>query len=686
MRHSGNDSLFIDLPVGGQICTLTFDSYESRFTGLELLDGLRTPGNETRHEGAVLPKNQAVRIDCIVTPDSVRVLKDGTEFLKWRGDPRRLGEGPGQQPLPMSARERRQLAVGSWATEWDISQLTLTPSAEPPPSLGTSSSNVKSAAPTAAPPSNGLQGDVPVLAGKTPIPEATALAAAREKLRNTFAQEFAAAGKSDQKSALADKLFEAAAGTRTDLTARYVLLDEARLLWMRADHPEDALRAIDELAAEFDSNANALRLETLTSLINESDSPDARRLAGRLALELATDTLRAGEFETAQSAAKLASLAGTKGRDTTLIADAKALLASVAGEQRQAAEVTRHRQTLKSSPDDPTANLAVGAYYCFQRNDWEQGLPFLAKASDAAIQKAARLELTVPSDSNERMSLADAWHDIAGERPEAEQRAIQRHARTWYRRALSQLTGLSRKRVEKRLAEIAEETSRLGGPVWHPGDVKMWNSGAAEVSLGTRRNGFAILAGIGGQFDSGQEIRLRPSDDGLWLLRGTGGGILAGAIPIRTRHDLPVHEYAWRAGDGRIQTIHRDEGILLLSGIGGTLAGGGESVEVRLGDDDHWYLQGQSGQASLRAWATSIQLGRDYQYEEHTWKQGQRAIKLLHKDDGFCGQTQIAGAFRGGGEVAGLSLGKDGYWYLGGKSAQFVVLRAISIRLRKTGR
>ncbi len=43
------------------------------------------------------------------------------------------------------------------------------------------------------------------------------------------------------------------------------------------------------------------------------------------------------------------------------------------------------QEKLKESPDDPAANLAVGSYLCFNKDQWERGLPMLAKGSDPAL-------------------------------------------------------------------------------------------------------------------------------------------------------------------------------------------------------------------------------------------------------------------------------------------------------------
>jgi hypothetical protein len=56
--------------------------------------------------------------------------------------------------------------------------------------------------------------------------------------------------------------------------------------------------------------------------------------------------------------------------------------------------------------------------------------------------------------------------------------------------------------------------------------------------------------------------------------------------------------------------------------------------------------------------------------EFHTWNQGDPPLKLIRKDEGYCALTTVSGGFAGGGEAVWVSVGEDGYWYLGGRSQQ----------------
>ena len=45
---------------------------------------------------------------------------------------------------------------------------------------------------------------------------------------------------------------------------------------------------------------------------------------------------------------------------------------------------------LKENPTDPEANLTAGTYYSFVKNEWDKGLPLLAKGSDPELKNSAK--------------------------------------------------------------------------------------------------------------------------------------------------------------------------------------------------------------------------------------------------------------------------------------------------------
>jgi hypothetical protein len=174
-RIEGPSDFLVSLPIGGQTGTVEVD-FAGRSSGIDTLDWQRPEQNPTRHDGQVLLPGKTVQLDYIVTPDSIRVLADGSPIVDWKGDPRRLTPSPAFIHLALSADERARLGIGAWGTQFKVSQAVLRPHAVPnetPPRLvqthreklrttevSTSSSGKPLTVPKASPSANKPLGEV----------------------------------------------------------------------------------------------------------------------------------------------------------------------------------------------------------------------------------------------------------------------------------------------------------------------------------------------------------------------------------------------------------------------------------------------------------------------------------------------------------------------------------------------
>ncbi len=70
-----------------------------------------------------------------------------------------------------------------------------------------------------------------------------------------------------------------------------------------------------------------------------------------------------------------------------------------------------------------------------------------------------------------------------------------------------------------------------------------------------------------------------------------------------------------------------------------------------------------------------------FEYTMYRWEHNAPPVKMIHKDEGFCYLADVGGAFHGGGEVARVYIGEDGYWYLHGSTAHgFLVVGAMAVK------
>ena len=108
---------------------------------------------------------------------------------------------------------------------------------------------------------------------------------------------------------------------------------------------------------------------------------------------------------------------------------------------------------LEADPNNADAHLVVGQYLCFTKDAWQQGLSHLAQGADEAFKVLAKRDLQSPEEPEEQLALADAWWDLAADRDDAAAAACLARASHWYRKALPQLSGLSKLKVERRLEQ-----------------------------------------------------------------------------------------------------------------------------------------------------------------------------------------------------------------------------------------
>ncbi len=112
------------------------------------------------------------------------------------------------------------------------------------------------------------------------------------------------------------------------------------------------------------------------------------------------------------------------------------------------------RETLEATPDDPEANLAWGSFRAFLKGSFEQGLPHLAKGSDAELRKLAAADLKGPEETLDQVEAGHGWMERVSKEPAAHQGALLRRAEDWYERAKPRLRHEETAQLEKRLTPL----------------------------------------------------------------------------------------------------------------------------------------------------------------------------------------------------------------------------------------
>jgi serine/threonine protein kinase len=289
---------------------------------------------------------------------------------------------------------------------------------------------------------------------RQPIPSERDQADAAKGLREIYKTEYARRAPIEQR-ALAETLYKLGRATTDDPAKQYVCLREARTLWAQSGDIEEAFKAIDKLAEDYvvdvltDKTAalNAAgRMATNASALNKPILDTAQALA----LQAVADD----NYEAALRLMELANAAALRTRNQPILFRVSQRAQLVRDVQKEYERVAPALATLKQNPKDADANLAAGKFLCWQKGDWDKGLPLLAQSSDAKLQSLAQQDVAKPVDSSLRLAVADGWWAVAETERGLPKNQIQRHAHGWYKQTVTDLSGAAKTQVERRIKEI----------------------------------------------------------------------------------------------------------------------------------------------------------------------------------------------------------------------------------------
>lgn len=295
------------------------------------------------------------------------------------------------------------------------------------------------------------------------VPSGPALDEAVKTIRELFAESYSSAVNTPKRKALPEELLRRARQERSDLVARYALLNEA---YEQAIEVGDAVRfeaAIGAIARDYQVSWPALALSGITRAVKRTrDAAVARefirqsiQMAQRAASENHMDDSVALATAARDMARELAlRTKDTKDgkRDADIVREAVAVMKDMEQRRDQYVEFHKAELQLTEQPDNAEALRVVGRYYCLVHNDWRRGLQALAQ-SDEAIKKLVDAE---GQASVEPLALADQWFESAAGSDAVLRPICQARALHWYTRALEGLSGLQRVRVEARIKELKE--------------------------------------------------------------------------------------------------------------------------------------------------------------------------------------------------------------------------------------
>jgi WD40 repeat protein len=291
---------------------------------------------------------------------------------------------------------------------------------------------------------------------KLGIPDTEQLAVATGLIREIFAEEYAKAKRPDQKRQLAEQLLKQARQSENTPAERYVLLRAAHRLATQIGEVSLALGVCDEMARRFEGDEFGFKTQTVEKLSETVTGTEGWSALGESAIRIAAEALEADRYEEAERLVEAAKAAPSRVRSGELRARFAAQVQLVQRRKKFWDAYNRAKEILKSKPEDPAAHAAIGGYFCFAKGDWQKGLPHLAKGDDEQLKAVAAKDLAAPESPEKRAALGDAWRELA-ERSAGDRRtALAACAHYWYSKALADLTGLRKLRIERALKALGE--------------------------------------------------------------------------------------------------------------------------------------------------------------------------------------------------------------------------------------
>jgi hypothetical protein len=302
---------------------------------------------------------------------------------------------------------------------------------------------------------------------RLPVPEPAEVATAEKKLRKELEDDFAKTALRDRTN-LAGKILQYNRDGE-EPAVRYAALRESRDLYADVGWLGAALDRAADLAKTFEVNQLQAKLEAFDLTVKRGGHYVINPHPVDQALALLEQAKAEGEFEIAAKFAQTARRAANRWKapgKAELAARAEAEAAQALAEFNKA---KKQMETLAAGPDNAEANLVVGRFRCFYQENWAEGLPLLAKGSDAGLKAAAEKEIQDADSPPACKKIAEAWFEQIARFPgQAQvQAALRRRAALWYRLAHPDPSVALPQDIKARLLSLAKAMPELADP-WAP--------------------------------------------------------------------------------------------------------------------------------------------------------------------------------------------------------------------------
>ena len=290
-----------------------------------------------------------------------------------------------------------------------------------------------------------------------PVPEADEFKKATALISEVFKSDIATAKTPSQKQQVAKKLIQSALETKDDPLGRFALLRMGADLAATSGDLSAAAKAIDELSRTHSVDSLELKFQAAESASKTVRLPKQHEAYCGDVLPLLNASVSADRYAVARQFSELLVRSAKAARNPKLASGATHLSGEVdeltAEHEKLAESFAKHKANIASAAD----KLSLGEFYCFLKGDWKTGLPLLAEGGDGPRNQLAADELSIPTEPEDQLKLADSWWAQAETSKGLRASRIRQQAAGWYEKALPRLSGLSAARAKQNIAVVRQD-------------------------------------------------------------------------------------------------------------------------------------------------------------------------------------------------------------------------------------
>ncbi len=319
--------------------------------------------------------------------------------------------------------------------------------------------------------------------GKLPMPDESDLKSANEYIHDTYKADYASKEPAEL-AALTEKLLKRGRKDFETSGRRFAFLREASIVAAKSGNVDLGIRTVDELGKLFAVEELTLKTAVLQEAAKNIRAIDTSKAILETSRTLLSESIRTDDYEDADRLVKVAEVAAFKaGVPRSALRDAAIEVQRL---KTKYAAIKPALAKLDREPNDAEANRLVGSFRCFEKGEWESGLPLLVRSDDAKLKALAEKDLAAPMPVEACIELGDGWRQLSkaasGTRKE---KLLLLRACHWYTRAVPQATEPTQSRL---LAIIRPYYQSHEALVWRHLDVSqaMRNVGVLELSKGNK--------------------------------------------------------------------------------------------------------------------------------------------------------------------------------------------------------